>query len=337
MKLSIIIPYYNADKYISGMLDSLLKQDLSADEYEIIVVDDGSKDEPKILKEYVSKNDNIRYIRQDNSGPGGARNTGIKVAQGEYIFFCDSDDYVAENVLGGLYTIAHSRNADMLFHKIRRISVDEVVISPRMNFGDVSEYPTGKDFFALPFKDIITTGVWQFIISRDFIERSHLSFPTDRIMNEDSSFWIDAILVAGPVASVDVEAYYYVHNPQSLIHLSGRVQQTERWADNMLVFIKKLTDILNNDSCREKMPQGCIDNIKWVRNQKAFIMLKGACKYLPPALFNRYMKSLKELDSYPSSFEPDRMNKTLFLFSPFTRLINLYYGYRKKMKCCKHN
>lgn len=325
MKLSIIIPYYNADKWIGRMLDSLLQQDLSQEEYEIIVVDDGSKDESIVVKEFVDRYVNIRYIRQDNSGPGGARNTGIKEAQGEYIFFCDSDDFIAENVLGGLYEIAHSRKVDMLFHQIRRISEGEKPQNPQRNFEHVNIYSSGKDYFAFPFKDKITTGVWQFIISRQFIERAHLSFPADMIMNEDSCFLIDAILAAGLVASVDVEVYFYVQNPQSLIHLTGRVEQRERYADNMMLFIRKLSSIIENKETVENMPLGCLDNIKWVRNQKAFIMLFNAC-HLPTDKFDRYVSDLKSLHAYPKAFGRFKILKWIYLIPCVMKYRNRRYN-----------
>ena len=326
MKLSVIIPYYNADKWIGRMLDSLLKQDLSAEEYEVLVIDDGSVHEPKILKEYAAIYTNIRYIRQENSGPGGARNTGIKNAQGDYVFFCDSDDYIAENVLKSLYEIAHSRKVDMLFHQIRRIPENEKPLNPRRNFDHVNIYSSGKEYFALPFKDKITTGVWQFIISRKFIERVHLSFPSDMIMNEDSCFWIDAILSAGIVASVDVEVYFYVQNPQSLIHLSGRVKQTERYADNMIIFVRKLTDILTEKKAINDMPKGCVNNIKWVRNQKAFIMLVAACHYLPEDKLYGYVSELKSLHAYPHAFGRYKFLKCFFLNPICMRILNKWYN-----------
>lgn len=325
MKLSVVIPYYNADKWIGRMLESLLQQDLPPEEYEIIVVDDGSKNEPKVLKAYAARYTNIRYIRQENSGPGGARNTGIKAAQGEYIFFCDSDDFIAENVLGGLCEIAHSRKVDMLFHQIRRIPEGEKPKNPLRNFDHVNVYSSGKDFFALPFKDKITTGVWQFIISRQFIESARLSFPSDMIMNEDSCFLIDAILAVGPVASVDVEVYFYVQNSQSLIHLTGRVEQRERYVDNMMLFIRKLTSIIENKEIVGNMPLDCLNNIKWVRNQKAFIMLFNAC-HLPTDKFNRYMADLKSLHAYPKAFGRYKILKWIYLIPFVIKFKNRMYN-----------
>lgn len=330
MKYSIIIPYYNADRWIGRMLNSLLTQDLQQDDYEIIVVDDGSTNKPQILMEYVHRFPCIRYHRQENAGPGAARNTGLGVAQGDFIFFCDSDDYIADNVLYELYQIANSRHLDMLFFDVPRVSETEIPQITKRNFDRIVEFTTGEEFLAKPVVGKITTGVWQFIISREFIERANLSFPTDRIMNEDSSFWIDAILAAGPVASVDVDVYFYVQNPQSLIHLSGRVEQRERYADNMMIFVRKLSSILNDNNLINDMPQGCIDNIKWVRNQKAYIMLVNVC-HLPKDRFDYYVSELKSLQAYPKAFGRYKWLKWLSLLPGVMKLRNKRFN-RKNTK-----
>ena len=188
IKLSIIIPFYNADEFIGRMLDSLLCQDLRSDEYEIIVIDDESPVEPTNLLRYSQKYSNIKYFRQDNAGPGGARNAGIQYARGEYIMFCDSDDFVAENVLGRLWSLANEHNLDMLFYNVPRVGINEFVHTSDSDFSNVEFFSTGMEYFALPVKNTITTGVWQFIIKRSFMDSQKLVFPSDMIMNEDSCF-----------------------------------------------------------------------------------------------------------------------------------------------------
>ncbi len=100
MKLSILIPLYNKEKYIERCLKSLLDQDISPSEYEIIIVDDGSKDSSaQIVENYAEKNANIHLISQQNQGPSVARNRCLEAAKGNYLYFLDADDYLATNVL----------------------------------------------------------------------------------------------------------------------------------------------------------------------------------------------------------------------------------------------
>jgi glycosyltransferase involved in cell wall biosynthesis len=125
LKLSIIIPYHNGEQWVGKCLDSLLRQDLQADEYEIIVVDDGSSHSIEILMKYVNDYSHVHYLHQANQKHAAARNYGLTIAQGDYVFFCDCDDFVVENVLGRLCDIAAKEVADILFFNFRRLEENE--------------------------------------------------------------------------------------------------------------------------------------------------------------------------------------------------------------------
>lgn len=115
-KLSIIIPMYNAEKYITRLLVSCYQQDLEEMLYEVIVIDDGSIDKSKdIVSEWQRTHTNLVYRYQDNAGQGLARNNGLGIAQGEYVWFVDSDDEIEQNCLGKLVEEAFSKELDMLF------------------------------------------------------------------------------------------------------------------------------------------------------------------------------------------------------------------------------
>ena len=139
IKLSFIIPYYNAEKWIAKCLESLLHQDLAEDEYEIIVVDDGSTGDVEILKDYSQSYSNIFYIWQENKMTCAARNKGLSLARGEFVFFCDNDDFVTENVFGRLYNIAKCYNADVLFFNFNHIQ-EGVTPQSHLNF-DPTRFP----------------------------------------------------------------------------------------------------------------------------------------------------------------------------------------------------
>ncbi|MDE6533592.1 MAG: glycosyltransferase [Muribaculaceae bacterium] len=103
MILSIIVPVYNVEKYLRKCLDSCLRQDIPTTDYEIICVNDGSPDNcGQILEEYVAKYPNIQVLTQTNQGLSMARNNGVSIAKGDYVWFIDSDDWIEENCLGGI-------------------------------------------------------------------------------------------------------------------------------------------------------------------------------------------------------------------------------------------
>ena len=118
MKLSIVVPLYNKEKYIERCLDSLLAQDLPSSEYEIIVVDDGSTDSSySIASDYSEKHLNIKLFNQKNQGAGAARNKGLDLASGDYVYFLDADDYIASNVLNVLLTTGEKHQLEILGFK----------------------------------------------------------------------------------------------------------------------------------------------------------------------------------------------------------------------------
>ena len=126
MKLSIIVPVYNVGDYLAKCLDSLLAQDLSHSEYEVIVVNDGSTDNSgSIAQKYADKYANITLINQTNQGLSEARNAGLTNAKGEYIQFVDSDDYLEENVLGGLMRQVQEEKLDVLRFDYQNVRISD--------------------------------------------------------------------------------------------------------------------------------------------------------------------------------------------------------------------
>ena len=157
-KLSIIIPVYNVEKYLRKCVDSLLAQDLPVEDYEIILVDDGSTDgSAAICDEYVAKfpisnfqSPIIRVIHQANAGVGAARNAGLKVAKGEYVCFVDSDDYWEPNVLATLMGQVEREKLDVLRFDYRNVRLvrDEGIsglVDERYEVFEPNKYPHRVD------------------------------------------------------------------------------------------------------------------------------------------------------------------------------------------------
>lgn len=116
MKVSMIVAAYNAEKYIEETLETLVKQTL--DEYEILVVNDGSTDGTlEILRTYEERYPHLRVIDKENGGPSSARNAGLDEATGEYVFFFDADDLLEPDALEALYERAVKKKADIVIAK----------------------------------------------------------------------------------------------------------------------------------------------------------------------------------------------------------------------------
>ena len=125
MKISVIVPVYNVEKYLSKCLDSLVNQTLK--ELEIIIVNDGSLDNSEeIIKTYLKKHDNIKYFKKENTGVAETRNFGINKATGEYIAFLDSDDYVTKDMYQKMYEKAKNGNFDMVVCDLNYVYPDKI-------------------------------------------------------------------------------------------------------------------------------------------------------------------------------------------------------------------
>ena len=123
--ISVIMPVYNAQKYLEESLNSILCQ--TFDDFELIIIDDGSTDNSyEICERYKEKDERIIVIHQINQGPSVARNIGIKKAIGKYIVFCDSDDILDKNALSLLYNAMEKYNADLAICGYSRFTVWEL-------------------------------------------------------------------------------------------------------------------------------------------------------------------------------------------------------------------
>ena len=130
--LSVIIPVYNVEKYLSRCVDSVLNQTYK--NFELILVDDGSLDNsPVICDEYENKDSRIKVIHKENGGLSSARNAGLEICKGDYIFFIDSDDWLTdENVLEEFISKAEKENADFVY-SFMNTATDKIQKEIRMN------------------------------------------------------------------------------------------------------------------------------------------------------------------------------------------------------------
>ena len=124
--LSIVVPAYNVERELKKCIESCLKQDIPQESYEIIIVNDGATDNTlQVATDIAAKHKSVSVINQKNMGLSGARNTGLKYANGKYVWFIDSDDYIKPNVLGNMIRQADDNDLDCLFFRLQRVFDDE--------------------------------------------------------------------------------------------------------------------------------------------------------------------------------------------------------------------
>lgn len=218
IKVSVVIPVYNVEKYIRQCLESVINQTLK--DIEIICINDGSKDNTlKILEEYSQKDSRIVLIDKENEGLSAARNQGTELARGEYISYIDSDDWVDIHYLEELYNAAKKYNSDVACSSIIRVTGgrrrNKLIYKKEEFTRDIDKK---NELTNVP----IYSYVWNKIYKRDKLIQSGVKFPIGRVY-EDIIWSIQAIYYLDGVVTVPSAIYYYRKNPTSV--MSSKAKQ----------------------------------------------------------------------------------------------------------------
>ena len=250
--ISVVVPVYNVQSYVSKCIESILQQ--THDNLEIILIDDGSEDEsPLICDKYAKEHDNIVVLHQRNSGPSKARNSGLDIANGEYIAFVDSDDYIhpiyiefllAQMMLSNvrISCCGYTRDAKQLHDGELSIDSYGVTLNDTEAFGKLLD----NQEFCAP---------WGKLYNRDVI--NHIRFP-EGLLFEDMVFAPQVFKLAKFIAVSDINLYYYnqenVSIVRSLLNYSKLLQYingVEYWVifakSNYPSLIEKSTVVFNRN------------------------------------------------------------------------------------------
>lgn len=202
IKLSIIIPIYNSEKYLKECLDSIVNQNYK--NYEVILIDDGSKDSSaEICKKYVSANSNFKYYYQTNSGVSAARNFGISKSKGEYIYFMDSDDKIVKETFD--YIINNIKNYDLLcFGYTKWYKKNLVDMSFDEKIRDIDNFRC--QIFTNPR---IGGYLWNKLFKREIIVKYNINFDQRVNYSEDLHFVIRYLNFCSSISYKPKILYYY--------------------------------------------------------------------------------------------------------------------------------
>ena len=245
-KISVIVPIYNAEKYIDRCIKSIYAQTFT--DYEIILVNDGSKDNSaKICRGYAEKDSRITFIDKENGGAGSARNAGIEVAKGEYLAFPDVDDWFEPNMYKELYDIAVSGNYDIVFSGVNYYSQSkngELKYSRTVNCEKahfLTEDECRKNVMVFFPTSTIFDVPWNKLYKKSVAIKNNVRF-SDTRRCQDAMFNIDFYNAAKSVASIDKAYYNYIEND-----ISG-VQRKfpKNYIDINVAYFKKLISILSS-------------------------------------------------------------------------------------------
>jgi len=290
MKLSIVIPAYNAEKYIENCIVSCISQDLDASDYEIVVVNDGSTDRTdKLVDSMSSEHNNIVQIFQENKGNGAARNTGVKNAKGKYIYFLDADDYIAHNTLGTLTSLVFEHGLDLLgFSSINVTDSDQILSKHDDTNVKMDPVVNGIDFLGTyNYK----AEVWWYLIKGSYYSESEVSF-YDRKFVQDSYLTPTLFSKAKRTSFIVYDVHRYRKAAGSITRNKSVDHLTKHFKD-LSFAIEKIYNLRKD----------LIDN--GVTNEKALIRLHAKQQRYVLIVIVRFMRSRmprKNLDQMLDKF-----------------------------------
>jgi glycosyltransferase involved in cell wall biosynthesis len=234
LKVSVIIPIYNAEKYLRKSLDSLINQTLK--NIEIICINDSSTDDSlNILKKYAFSDNRIKIISKVNEGPGATRKTGLDNASGDYIYFIDSDDWIVENALEKLYENALSNDSDVVFLNFLMYNENEKKFNTYEN--NIAKHFNNEEidfnhftFTVNEIKPFLLNrffATWTKFYKHSFFEKyDDFYFPKD-LLFQDVFFHVQVLLRANKVSYCPDELYIYrISNPNSITNTADKSMKT---------------------------------------------------------------------------------------------------------------
>lgn len=221
-KVSVVVPAYNAEKTIERTVKSVIAQEYI--NWELIVVDDGSKDKTEtVVGKFNDKR--IRYYKQINAGPGAARNRGIDLADGKYIMFLDSDDVIHNKCLRILVDLLESQKADISMCSYRKVvinsrksdAINDSLLGEELSDNQLKELSAEECIRLMFYKKIAMPYPFLKLFRREVI--GNIRFPEDIKLGEDLEFNLAVFRnITGKVVYTPNELYFYTQNKDSITH-----------------------------------------------------------------------------------------------------------------------
>lgn len=308
MFISFIVPIYNSQEFIAQCLDSLINQNIS--DYEIICINDGSTDNSGIILDgYCKKHNNIIVKHKPNSGVSASRNEGINIAQGEYLWFVDADDFIAPNILNKLKQLAASCNSD-------RITVESFSFDTKLETEQTEGLKPN-----VPYKKVMATRT---LYKREYLKNNGIIFTEGVHYGEDGLFNYQTLIHNPQTTDSNILAYFYrVHN-LSVTNAPKKQRVKVSLGGSKLVFDILVKDY-NNKICLSETRRMLL---YWMYGILDFYTILGSDYFN-----NSFIWEYNLIDIPYKDFELKKLHKELLKISKthnYKKLVNLNKKKKKR-------
>lgn len=324
LKLSIIIPMYNAEKYIEECLDSILNSNLPKKMYELVIVNDGSKDKsPEIAKGYSSKFSNVTYLTQENQGQSTARNYGIKTCKGEYVWCVDADDKVISEQLPKIIEVLDEyRNLDILGIQLQNVTEEGQYLDIECS------QPTLEHNKVLSGVEAILSGynpssICALITKKQLFIDNNIFF-VKGITHQDVELTYRLMPCAQKVVFSDIVPYLYIYHPNSTSKSMVPEKKIKYIKDDIYIINSFRRLALSYKDINPQLYSVIFNRSQNVLFGLVYSLYKNKKEWGKLGINSVIIEELKENQLYPIKGEFDSIKKNIFarMFLNFEFMIN---------------
>lgn len=311
-RLSIIIPMYNSEKYISDCLDSILHINLNKEDYEVIIVNDGSTDKSKdIVDTYIANNDNFKYIEQENLGAAYARNAGLKHSEGEYVWFVDADDKIDSSEFEkAIEELRSHKGIEVLAFYLKEVTEKGQFINVSCKHDSLPLYEeiSGTDAIV---KGYSPSSVCSMFVRLKMIKDNELFF-RGGMTHEDVEFTYRMMAVAKSVVFTEHIPYLYIYHDNTVTTSINVERKTKYMCDELLVYQSfiRLAEKYSDNAELCAVVRNRAHNVLFGLLLTLYLNRK---QWKPLGINNNVIDKMTELGLYPVSLKPYNWKKRIIL------------------------
>lgn len=304
--VSVIVPVYNNEKSVGKTIDSICNQTYK--NLEILLVNDGSTDNTlEVLKEYQEKDSRIKVLSQKNSGPGEARNYGLREMQGDLVTFVDADDIIGEEIIEKLVKVQEQENADVVRYNFY-YSTEDNLKEQRGNLLNLNnckfeDKEIKEKIIPYFIKNELCSFVWLLFLTRDAVQ--NIYFDTNTNYMEDTLFYIDLLYKIKSIYFIDEAEYFYYYTPQKN---QDNLKFVLKYIKSLNYVYGELAKKLEKNENEKSSKCVCL-NLKWLNTIVDYITI--ILRVEPKMSFEEWKNIVKELN-YKKEYDFELLHVTKY-------------------------